>query len=328
MLRIVFALAAAVLLAGPATAHVALQKPEAEAGRSCGAVLSVPHGCRGEPTTGITVTLPEGGFGVKPQPQPGWQLATRPQPHQRSYTDHGREVREGVVEISWTGGSPDRARFDEFVFVGQVDGSPAEKGAIHVPVVPTFASGEHRWMELPKPGETALLEQPAPALRIVQAQVGGGHGSHRSGSHDAVAPAAVFEKAGIRIEQPWTRATPGGARVGGGYLRITNTGTESDRLVAGQVSFAERVEIHEMATAGGVMTMRNLPNGLEIPAGQTVELKPGGYHVMFMGLRQPLTEGQIVRATLTFARAGTVEVDFRVGPVGGRTAPGGGHHRH
>lgn len=333
MLRIASALAAAALLAGPAAAHVTLQQREAEAGRSYKAVLSVPHGCRGQPTTGITVTIPEGVFGVKPQPKPGWQLATRSQPYQRSYTSHGREVREGVVEISWTGGSLDNAHYDEFVFVGQVDQSLAEKGTIHFPVVQTCASGEHRWVELPKPGETAHLEQPAPALRIVQAQAGGGHGAHGhgaqgGGSHGAAAPAAVFEKAGIRIEQPWTRATPGGARVGGGYLRITNSGQAADRLIAGQVTFAERVEIHEMAVTGGVMTMRNLPDGLEIPAGQTVELKPGGYHVMFMGLRQPLTEGQIVKATLTFARAGTIEVDFRVGPVGGRNAPGGGHHHH
>ncbi|WP_439573342.1 DUF1775 domain-containing protein [Phreatobacter sp.] len=320
MKRIALLVAIATTLSAPAAAHIMLQQREAEAGRSYRAVLTVPHGCRGQPTTGITVSIPEGVFAVKPQPKPGWQLVTRSQPYQRAYTNHGREVREGVVEISWSGGSLDNAHYDEFVFVGQVDASLADKGTVHFPVVQTCASGEHRWVDLPKPGETAQLDQPAPALRIVQAQAGGGHG--------AAAPAAVFEKAGIRIEQPWTRATPGGARVGGGYLRITNTGQAADRLVAGQVTFAERVEIHEMAVAGGVMTMRNLPDGLEIPAGQTVELKPGGYHVMFMGLRQPLTEGQVVKATLTFARAGTIEIDFRVGSVGGRNAPGGGHHHH
>lgn len=328
MLRITFTTALLVALGSPAIAHVTLQQREAEAGRSYKAVLAVPHGCGGQPTTGITVSIPEGVFGVKPQPKPGWQLTTRSQRYQRSYASHGREVREGVVEIAWTGGSLDNAHYDEFVFVGQVDASLAEKGMVYFPVVQTCASGEHRWIEVPRAGETADLQQPAPALRIVQAQAGGGHGTHAGGSQGAAAPAAVFEKAGIRIEQPWTRATPGGARVGGGYLRITNTGQTADRLIAGQVTFAERVEIHEMAVAGGVMTMRNLPDGLEIPPGQTVELKPGGYHVMFMGLREPLTEGQIVKATLTFARAGTIEVAFRVGPVGGRAAPGGGHTHH
>lgn len=323
MIRIAFATVLVAALSSPAAAHITLQPREAEAGRSYRAVLSVPHGCRGQPTTGITVTIPEGVYAVKPQPKPGWQLATRSQPYQRAYMNHGREMREGVVEISWTGGSLDNAHYDEFVFVGQVDASLADRGTVHFPVVQTCAGGEHRWVDLPKPGETAQLEQPAPALRIVQAQAAGGHGSH-----GATAPAPVFEKAGIRIEQPWTRATPGGARVGGGYLRITNTGQTADRLIAGQVTFAERVEIHEMAVTRGLMTMRNLPEGLEIPAGQTVELKPGGYHVMFMGLRQPLAEGQIVKATLTFARAGAVEIDFRVGPVGGRTAPGGGHQHH
>ena len=112
----------------------------------------------------------------------------------------------------------------------------------------------------------------------------------------------------------------------GGYLTVTNRGSQPDRLIGGSADFAERLEIHEMAVNNGVMTMRGLGDGLAIAPGQTVELKPGGYHIMFMGLRQQLVEGGTVRVRLTFQRAGTVELDFRVGGIGGRAAPGGHDH--
>ncbi|WP_296578116.1 copper chaperone PCu(A)C, partial [Phreatobacter sp.] len=142
-------------------------------------------------------------------------------------------------------------------------------------------------------------------------------------------PAAAAVRAGsLTIAQPWARATPGGARVAGGYLTVTNTGAVPDRLIGGSAAFAERVEIHEMATRDGVMTMRALPAGLTIAPGQTVALKPGGLHVMFMELRTPLAEGQTVKVTLDFEKAGKVSLDFRIGSLGGRAAPGGEHHHH
>lgn len=122
----------------------------------------------------------------------------------------------------------------------------------------------------------------------------------------------------LAIDHPWTRATPGGAKVGGGYMTITNMGGETDRLVAGTADFAGMIEIHEMAMKDGVMRMRRLPAGLEIPPGETVELKPGGYHVMFMQLKAPLVEGDPVTATLTFEKAGSIDLEFAVEPVGAR----------
>ncbi len=108
------------------------------------------------------------------------------------------------------------------------------------------------------------------------------------------APASVVEPAADKtykvgalvIEAPWARATPGGAKVGGAYLKITNTGTEADRLVGGTLPVAAAVEVHEMSMTDGVMKMRKLDKGLEIKPGQTVELKPGGYHIMFTGLQR------------------------------------------
>lgn len=127
----------------------------------------------------------------------------------------------------------------------------------------------------------------------------------------------------LAIDHPWTRATPGGAKVGGGYMTITNMGSEPDRLIAGAAEFAGLIEIHEMAMKDGVMRMRRLPTGLEIQPGETVELKPGGYHVMFMQLKAPLVEGDPVMATLTFEKAGSIDLEFAVEPVGARGSDGG-----
>ncbi|MDQ0357415.1 copper(I)-binding protein [Rhodoplanes tepidamans] len=145
------------------------------------------------------------------------------------------------------------------------------------------------------------------------------------------AGAQEFTAGALRIEKPWSRATPGGAKVAGGYMSITNTGTTPDRLVGGSLPQAGRFEVHEMKTENGIMTMRPLVQGLEIKPGQTVTLAPGGYHVMFMDLKQPLKEGETLSGELRFEKAGTVAVTYSVQAIAA-TAPGGkpmgGHHGH
>lgn len=118
------------------------------------------------------------------------------------------------------------------------------------------------------------------------------------------------------IEEPWARATPAGARVGAGYMVIRNAGEAADRLVAGNATFAGRVEIHEMAVQDGVMRMRELDGGLEVPAGGSVVLEPGGYHIMFMQLDEPLVEGDRRAIVLDFENAGEVELTFKVRSMG------------
>jgi copper(I)-binding protein len=120
----------------------------------------------------------------------------------------------------------------------------------------------------------------------------------------------------LQVESPWARATPKGAKVGGGYLTIKNDGAAPDKLVGGSSSIAQKLELHEMSSENGVMKMRALPNGLQIDPGQTVTLKPGGYHLMFVGLNKPLKEGDHVPVTLKFANAGTVNVEFVVQGIG------------
>ncbi len=134
-----------------------------------------------------------------------------------------------------------------------------------------------------------------------------------------------FKLGSLEIGHPWARATPKGASVAGGYLKITNKGTTPDRLVSGTAAFARRFEIHEMKMVDGVMQMRPLPAGLEIKPGETVELKPGSYHLMFMALKDPLKQGETVKGTLTFEKAGTVEVEYKVEAIG--AAPSG-HRSH
>lgn len=129
----------------------------------------------------------------------------------------------------------------------------------------------------------------------------------------------------LTIETPWTRATPPRAKAGGAYLTITNTGSAEDRLIAGSTPMAGRVEIHTMTVQDGVMIMREVEGGLVIPAGGSVDLKPGGYHVMLMGLTDGLTEGETVDITLVFEKAGSVSLAFPVGPIGSDQAPHAHH---
>lgn len=117
----------------------------------------------------------------------------------------------------------------------------------------------------------------------------------------------------IEISNPHARAMVPGAKVGGGYLSITNKGKADDKLVGITSTRAKSSEIHQMSVNNGVMTMRAVADGLVIPAGQTIELKPGGYHVMFTDVAQPFKQGETVKATLTFEQAGQVNVEFAVG---------------
>ncbi len=130
----------------------------------------------------------------------------------------------------------------------------------------------------------------------------------------------------LMLSGGFSRATLPNAPVGGGFLTIANQGGD-DRLVSASADVSERVEIHEMAMEGDVMKMRELPDGLPIPAGETVELKPGSYHLMFMGLKDALVEGETVEVTLEFEQAGEVVVPLLVGAPNAKGA-GHGHMDH
>jgi copper(I)-binding protein len=143
----------------------------------------------------------------------------------------------------------------------------------------------------------------------------------------SAALAQSYSAGPIKVDQPWLRATPGGAKVGGGYVTITNTGTMPDRLLGVTLSQAARVEVHEMKMEGGTMKMREAKDGLEIGPGQKVELKPGGYHIMFMDLRAPFKQGDKLKGQLRFEKAGNLDVEFTVESIGAG-APATPKHSH
>lgn len=134
----------------------------------------------------------------------------------------------------------------------------------------------------------------------------------------AAAAAPVFAQTppSISVEQPWARATPAGARTGAAYMTIANKSSTADRLTGAASDVAAKLQIHEMAMVNGVMQMRELADGLPIPAGGSVVLKPGGYHVMLIGLKKPLTAGESFPLTLTFEKAGTISVTVPVQAIG------------
>jgi len=135
--------------------------------------------------------------------------------------------------------------------------------------------------------------------------------------------AADFQVGQIEVDDLWVRATAPGQPNGAGYLEVDNDGKAPDRLVAVRSEAAERVELHTIVTEGGVARMRQVDDGVPVPPNGEVKLSPGGYHVMFLKLKAPFTEGAEVPATLVFQQAGEVAVKFKVRPL--THQPGAGH---
>jgi len=131
----------------------------------------------------------------------------------------------------------------------------------------------------------------------------------------AAAPASAQQAGDIVVEHAWARATPKGASVGVGYMTLRNIGRASDTLTSITSDAAGAVEMHETTMTGGVMRMDAVA-ALAIPPGQAIVFKPGGYHLMFVGLKAPFAKSAIVKATLVFEHAGRIALDFPVAGVG------------
>lgn len=141
-----------------------------------------------------------------------------------------------------------------------------------------------------------------------------------------IASPALAEMSGTRlgdltISHAFTRAMPPSASTGGGYVTITNTGSTADRLIAVTSPAAPVVQLHQMKMDGDVMMMSELPDGIALPAGETVSLAPGGLHIMFMQVPIPFVEGDEVMVQLTFEKAGQIELALPVAPLGAKSAP-------
>ena len=129
------------------------------------------------------------------------------------------------------------------------------------------------------------------------------------------APAAAPVSSSVNVSEPWAALTPAGAKVGAGYFTLTNPGTASDKLLGAASPRAKAVELHEMKMDGAMMSMRPV-DGVELPAGGTVKFAPGGYHLMFMDIDAPFADGQDIPVTLTFEKAGAVDVSLKVAAAG------------
>ncbi|AQX30015.1 copper chaperone PCu(A)C [Bartonella schoenbuchensis] len=132
----------------------------------------------------------------------------------------------------------------------------------------------------------------------------------------AIANVNQYKLGELEIIYPWTRETPKSAKVGSGYLHIINHGNTPDRLIAISMDGVQETEIHSMAAVNNIMQMKKLSNGIEIPGNGEIILKPGGNHIMFIGLSQPFQQGNKINAKLTFEKAGAINVDFFVDAIG------------
>ena len=301
-------------LAQPAFAHVGLEKPETERGRSYKAVLKVPHGCDGQATHTVRVEIPEGFIGVKPMPKAGWTVKTVRGAYAQTYGYYHGPLKEGVRQLEWSGGSLPDDFYDEFVAAGFIARELTDP-VLYFKVVQVCDKGELAWVDIPSAGvDPHDLKAPAARLKIA----------------GAVATADTGKTAGAKastgslsVEDAWARATAEGAKVGAGYVTIHNSGSAPDTLVSVETPLAARGEVHDMTMEDGVMRMRRL-DALEIPAGGSVELKPGGKHLMLMNLKERLVEGGSVPVTLTFKSGAKISIDLPVRPLGAGSS-GHGH---
>jgi copper(I)-binding protein len=132
----------------------------------------------------------------------------------------------------------------------------------------------------------------------------------------SAAAAGDYDVGSIHISQPWSRATPKGATTGAGYMTLSNKGATPERVSCVSDDASAQCQIHTMTMEGGVMKMRPVEGGLEIKPGESVALKPGGNHMMFLALKHPLEQGQTVKVTLKFDHAGTIDIDYPVLAIG------------
>lgn len=275
-------------LAASATAfaHVSLDEPRAEAGRPYRAVLRIGHGCDKAATTSVMARLPAGFNGAKPEPKPGWTVNV-----------------QGDT-ATWTAATKEAALPDgqrgEFTVTGTL---PRTAGPLWFKVLQTCEQGSLDWAQVPAEGtSTAGMKTPAALLQVL------------SPADFAMAQALP------KVEGAWARSTVPGQQGTGAFMRL-HAGKPM-QLVGVATPVAGTAEVHEMKMEGSIMRMRAVPQ-LDLPAGQTTELKPGGYHIMLLDLKQPLANGSVVPLTLLFRDASGAQGKLEVKVPVATTAPGG-----
>lgn len=312
------AAALSISAAGVASAHVTFLGQDAPQESTILATLQVPHGCDGKPTNEVRVKLPEGFVFAKPQPKAGWELEVIKGDYAKSYDNHGTAVKSGAIEIRWKGGNLSDDFYDTFVIQGKVSGVDAGT-SLAFPVTQLCGEAVEAWDQIAKDGDDPhKLKSPAPVLKVVAgSDHGHGHddmaGMDMSGMAGMAAPAADEVKLGdLEISGAFAKAMLPGQPVGGGFFTIKNGGKDDDTLIDVSSPNAGEVQMHEMKTENNVMKMRELKGGIKIAAGETVKLEPGALHLMFQKVKAPFKQGDSVPVTLTFEKAGKVDVTLKV----------------
>lgn len=285
------------VLGVPARAQIVLSQPSFEAGQNYAAFFKIEHGCDGSPTIALRVQIPDGVTVLETPQKPGWAL--------NAERNKGR-----ISAVTWHG-KLEAKMADQFGLLVRL---PLKAGALYFPTVQQCEKGETGWIDIPTAGQALRdVAHPAPMMQLTA----------------AVTPPS-YMAGNIMIEQVWSPATPNGAATGAAYLTIMNHGTTPDTLIGGSSPVAAKLEIHQMSSANGVMSMRPAPNGIVIPPGGMVTLGPqANYHVMLTGLKGPLKEGANVPATFTFAKAGALKVELQVAGIGARApSPMAGMDHH
>ena len=269
-----------------ASAHVSLVEPRAEAGKPYTAVLRIGHGCEGTATTAVAVQVPAGLGNVTPVARPGWAAS----------------LRQGVA--TWTALGKEAALPDgergEFTLAGAT--APQVPGALWLKVQQTCERGSHDWSQVPAQGtSTAALKSPAVLLDVLSA------------------PDFALAQALPKVEGAWVRGSVPGQQATGAFMRLT--AREPMQLVGVTTTVAGVAEVHEMKMEGDVMKMRAVES-VDLAAGQAFDLKPGGYHIMLMDLKQPLAKDSSVGLTLSFRNAKGAQARLDVKAPVAMQAPG------
>ncbi|MBB3741818.1 MULTISPECIES: DUF1775 domain-containing protein [unclassified Rhizobium] len=300
-----------------AEAHVTFLDKQAKQDSTILATLQLPHGCDGKATTEVRVKLPEGFVFAKPQPKAGWELEVIKGDYQKTYDNHGDKVKSGAIEIRWKNGNLSDDFYDTFVIQGKVSGVEAGT-SLAFPVTQMCGDTVEAWDQVAKEGDDAHgLKSPAPLLKVVAGE-GHGHDHDDMAGMDmtgmgAAALAGETVKAGdLEISGGFAKAMLPGQPVGGGFFTVKNNGQTDDRLVSVSSPASGEVQIHEMETKDNVMRMRQLKDGIAIAAGETVKLEPGNLHLMFQKVKTPFKQGDTVPVTLTFEKAGKVDLVLQV----------------
>ena len=278
-------IAACAFLTGTAAAlaHVTLPPGGAAVGSDYRAAFRVGHACKdAATTTAIGVRLPTGFVLSNAEPRTGWKLDVR------------KGAASAATEVRWTAESPQNAlpgnERAEFVLNGK---TPATLGPLWFKVLQTCDAGSTDWAQVPASGtSTDGITAPAARLMVVAAGV-----------------------ATVDVRDAYVRQSVAGQSGTGAFMKLTSP--SGSRLVGISTPAAGVAEVHEMKMEGDTMKMRAVPGGLDLPAGQTVELKPGGYHVMLMDLKAALPKGASVPLTLQFedAKGAKTSLELKL-PVG------------